>query len=37
LVNKALTYIHCGRGGALIKSMTLNRRAVGSIPALAAT
>jgi len=26
-----------GRGGALVKSMTLNRRIVGSTPALAAT
>ena len=26
-----------GRGGALVDSMTLNRRVVGSTPALAAT
>ena len=26
-----------GRGGALVKSMTLNQRVVGSTPALAAT
>src|SRR6218665_228665 len=26
-----------GRGGALVKSMTINRRVVGSTPALAAT
>ena len=26
-----------GRGGVLVKSMTLNRRVVGSTPALAAT
>ena len=27
---------HVGRGGALVKSITLNRRVVGSTPALAA-
>jgi len=30
-------WLGVGRGGALVKSMTLNRRVVGSTPALAAT
>src|SRR6218665_1551324 len=32
-----LSYMCVGRGGALVESMTFNRRVVGSTPALAAT
>ena len=30
-------YLFVGRGGALVETMTFNRRVVGSTPALAAT
>ena len=37
VVNIILMWDVVGRGGALVETMTCNRRVVGSIPALAAT
>ena len=36
-IHQELTPTHVGRGGALVESVPLDRRVVGSNPALAAT